>query len=329
MTTNDARDPIWDAVRGMGIVTVVLGHMEIASKLIYSFHMPLFFFLGGVLYKRRKVGELLYYIVSRMLIPYLIWAVGLSVAAHLAYQVLGIGSEEQFGNLKSEFLNILLGGGPNNTINACPAIWYLVALAIVTSLYVCIDRINIKYLRTLCVALCAIVGVVLSQKGYMGSFNIVVALLVMPFYHMGRYFRTVEKKVLQGKRLYLVGCVCLLCWIVLYKYNGTVHIYRGILGNNSLLFYIIALLGSVTCICVMKYIVSKQWLHPVSFFFQYLGKASLGIMCVHMVLIYVLKAFIGNSVVLFLTVLSGSFLIAMVWEWIYSKSIKVIQLKHW
>ena len=44
-----------DVARGIGILLVVMGHNDFAAispfmhKFIYSFHMPLFFFLGGLL----------------------------------------------------------------------------------------------------------------------------------------------------------------------------------------------------------------------------------------------------------------------------------------
>lgn len=41
-----------DVMKGIGIFLVVLGHlMSPRSPFIYSFHMPLFFILGGFLFK--------------------------------------------------------------------------------------------------------------------------------------------------------------------------------------------------------------------------------------------------------------------------------------
>ncbi len=40
-----------DIARGIGIILVILGHIGIGKvgKFIYSFHIPLFFFLSGFL----------------------------------------------------------------------------------------------------------------------------------------------------------------------------------------------------------------------------------------------------------------------------------------
>ena len=50
-----ARDPYWDIVRGIAILLVILGHSihtamgveAFGSRLIYSFHLPLFMFISG------------------------------------------------------------------------------------------------------------------------------------------------------------------------------------------------------------------------------------------------------------------------------------------
>lgn len=42
-----------DAMKGMGILLVVLGHVSLIEPLntvIYAFHMPLFFFISGFLF---------------------------------------------------------------------------------------------------------------------------------------------------------------------------------------------------------------------------------------------------------------------------------------
>lgn len=48
------RNVVVDFLKGLGILLVVMGHCDVGpnvSKLIYSFHMPLFFFLSGIVYK--------------------------------------------------------------------------------------------------------------------------------------------------------------------------------------------------------------------------------------------------------------------------------------
>lgn len=68
-----------DNLRGIGIFLVVLGHLslpEIEMKIIYSFHMPLFFFISGFLFKMNRFEDKKIGIKKRfssLIIPYLVF----------------------------------------------------------------------------------------------------------------------------------------------------------------------------------------------------------------------------------------------------------------
>ena len=50
------RNQTIDAMKGIAIILVVLGHlMSPRSSYIYAFHMPLFFFLSGYLYVMKDI----------------------------------------------------------------------------------------------------------------------------------------------------------------------------------------------------------------------------------------------------------------------------------
>lgn len=58
-----------DLSKGIGIILVILGHMQVPSLLhnfIYIFHMPLFILISGMLFK----GSKLYKSVKKLLICY-------------------------------------------------------------------------------------------------------------------------------------------------------------------------------------------------------------------------------------------------------------------
>jgi fucose 4-O-acetylase-like acetyltransferase len=83
-----------DCAKGIGIFLVVIGHVilglrvdivgpklhyyEVAAKLIYTFHMPLFFFISGLLFGRRRPESLISFLHSMtigIVAPYVIWSV--------------------------------------------------------------------------------------------------------------------------------------------------------------------------------------------------------------------------------------------------------------
>lgn len=106
-TTSEAstntRDLSMDVAKGVGIILVVIGHAWrglntagmiadqglylLIDRLIYNFHMPLFFILSGMTFQswalRRPVGEAAISRVTRLLWPLILWTY-LFAAARLA-----------------------------------------------------------------------------------------------------------------------------------------------------------------------------------------------------------------------------------------------------
>jgi len=63
-----SRNETLDNIRGVAILLMILTHGLIAAhlgnfysniiiKIVYSFHMPVFFIISGYLYKQRKLSE--------------------------------------------------------------------------------------------------------------------------------------------------------------------------------------------------------------------------------------------------------------------------------
>lgn len=75
-----------DILKGIGIFLVLLGHLPISSNMytiIYSFHMPLFFFCSGVFFRKMEVNESLIKDVKSLLIPYAFFATILIITLFL------------------------------------------------------------------------------------------------------------------------------------------------------------------------------------------------------------------------------------------------------
>jgi fucose 4-O-acetylase-like acetyltransferase len=70
------RDNAIDIAKGIGILLVIVGHTgglpadTYIHHFIYSFHMPLFFILGGFLFKPSNIGTHIRKDAKRLLLPY-------------------------------------------------------------------------------------------------------------------------------------------------------------------------------------------------------------------------------------------------------------------
>lgn len=84
ITANKTRLDYIDVSKGIGILLVVLGHLAIPSKLfdfIFSFYMPLFFIISGILlfYNNRWQTDNLQFTIKRkiksILWPYIVFSI--------------------------------------------------------------------------------------------------------------------------------------------------------------------------------------------------------------------------------------------------------------
>jgi polysaccharide biosynthesis protein PslL len=93
MIYNTSRNSIIDIAKGIGIILVVFGHnwivvhdKDVLFRVIFSFHVPLFFFLSGIFL--RESGSLIQFIVSKgdsLLKPYLVMSILLGLAEVLSH----------------------------------------------------------------------------------------------------------------------------------------------------------------------------------------------------------------------------------------------------
>ena len=71
------RDETIDIAKAIGIIAVVLGHTEFTySNFLYQFHLPLFFFLSGMVWNERKINDPPKYIISKirsLYIPFILY----------------------------------------------------------------------------------------------------------------------------------------------------------------------------------------------------------------------------------------------------------------
>jgi len=62
-----ARDPFWDIMKGIGALCIVAGHAawNLVGTYVYTFHLAIFFFIGGALFKPEHAKDPWKYLGSR------------------------------------------------------------------------------------------------------------------------------------------------------------------------------------------------------------------------------------------------------------------------
>lgn len=119
---------VWvDIAKGIGIALVVAGHTDIAplaTRCLSIFHMPLFFFLSGLLYQRRPFARMVSRRARTLLVPYLIF----SLIGFLLYNGVIDRSSPDPGRYGRQLLGILYGTPDGSYGLLVFPLWFLPSL---------------------------------------------------------------------------------------------------------------------------------------------------------------------------------------------------------
>lgn len=135
-----------DNIKAIGILLVVLGHNSIdalSEKVIFSFHMPLFFFVAGLLFYQSiniKKDSFTNFIKKRarsILTPYFIFSFLTYVywlIIHYIYLLMNGHYNDRFEPVKA-FLGIFVSNGAEGWLIHNPPLWFLSCLFVTVLLF--------------------------------------------------------------------------------------------------------------------------------------------------------------------------------------------------
>ena len=271
-----------DIAKGIGILTVVLGHILSKSQglcwFIYSFHMPLFLIMSGFFEKEQdNFKTYLLKTTKRLYLPYLAYVVLDYILYYFFYD----------RSLKNA---LILGAraaiGMEIAINL--PIWFLFALFVVKIIFQLLHLIRNKKVQTVFIMIIIFGGFlymhVFDKVIFYAIFTIVPALT---FYSIGYLLKDLSKrpfwvythKIRSKKiRTTIAMVLCLLLAAFLSQVNGDV----GVLGchfGNTLFFISTGISGAYGFIILSSILASSIKLRPR--FILYIGKHSLAIQVTH------------------------------------------------
>ncbi len=246
-----------DTAKVMGIFLVIYGHGGISDypvrDFIYTFHMPLFFVLSGLLYKPLSPIETIKKDWHTLLVPYLI------LNATCLFMFIGIAFLQ--GNLSWLFLwkrfgaiALGLGYSTQQWIPVSSPCWFLIALFLCRLLLSLIHR---HFTRTTLSALCiisVITAILMSALNIDTLIPIDSAVMAMPFVGVGYMMKSVFLRpgiIMRRARLQLLAAMAFLvisifCCVI----NGPIDMDYFSHGNSWVLFYIGGACGSAFIICI-------------------------------------------------------------------------------
>ena len=181
------RNPVFDMMKFAAIMAMIVGHCvhDWRQTIVYCWHMPLFFFVGGYFFKPSAITSAIKYNAKRLLIPYLICSV---------IAILFICGNNIFSpntNITKLITPLFFGGGQFLGNYYIYQIWFFVALFICSIIYTIINNYTSNNLhRTIIVVIISTIGYCLGQYYTTDiPFLIPQACIATIFFHVGYLYK--------------------------------------------------------------------------------------------------------------------------------------------
>ena len=292
-----------DIAKGLGMLAIIWGHIMLygwSCKMVYGFHIPVFFMLSGMCFNQKKydtVGELVVRRVKTLLVPYAIF----SVVTWLVYVVgVLVLHHDTMTNCWYYMLQTILAQGSDGYLRHNVALWFVTCLFVVDVLYYFISKLSDIAILVISV-LCAVVGVLLSRQYY----NITTlpwsfdsALVAIPFFAFGNLMvkwlshetimKMVDSNIFSTVLVTVFFTVLFLIGVQLYEYISMGH---NNLGHHAWKFYLNAFSGSISVILIsllLSSLLSQSWLQKPILYIRWLGVNSFYVMATHLPLLSLL-----------------------------------------
>lgn len=284
-----------DYAKALGVFLVIMGHTYKGYSVIgwiYSFHMPLFFFLSGITLKIEQISckEFLKKRIKSLLVPWILYST--------FYIVLEVVKRILSGNIDGTIKSFLRAAFWSRGQHATIGLWFLPLLFLVEVLLMAVCKgVRNKNLRAVMVLFITAMGFLYADKiGKALPWGLDAAFVVIFFLYAGYIFKQVwlssgtnEKQkdtlryIVVGAGLLAVNVILNNCNMKLIGNNADMYSLRY---GNAVLYVLSALAGigfvSVILGHVLKNVKSKFW--------RFMGRNTLHIYCLHeLVLMFVRK----------------------------------------
>ena len=276
-----------DITKALAMFAIVLGHTLRSGPVqtyLITFHVPLFFFLSGLVFSTKKYTSFSSYLLAKVktiLVPY--FAFGLvSVLIFLVFgrfagDVLEQGIDSKWWE---HFVALLYGNTRVFSLQANLPLWFLPCLFVVQMLYYPIDHYLLKksyspYIAAAGFALLAGLNYyVFHVFGF--PFNMETAVLMSSFFALGMAFKR-GKLFEKAKRFFYAET---LCGVALVAAGAALGLYNGHMAytwyeyGNFFFFLTAALCGCYGWLMICRNLPAYRAL-------SYTGASTLAILVMH------------------------------------------------
>lgn len=253
---------LWvDGCKGLAMILVILGHTlrtDVSLIYIYSFHMPLFFFLSGLVCneKKYKCGSFIKSRFNTLVLPYIFF--------YLLTYLYWLFVERSFRPIDMSWwqplLGMIYGGQWHGLMDHNGILWFLPCLFITELLFFSVKQIHKIGWQLLIVAVLAFVGISIKQ---ILPWCANIAAVALVFFFLGNLLRSslldkgnVNSRII-GAVIAITSCIS---YLVLAKFwHNEVQMATNSYGN-VLAFFVLAFLGTIGMVMLFKYLPFNKYL---------------------------------------------------------------------
>ncbi len=292
--TENTRNALWDTVKALGIISIVLGHIcpyPEVIKFVYSYHLIIFFFVAGVLFNTEKYGDrpIAYAVgrIRRMWPPYFLYYLFFILIHNFV-------SDTEYG-IKDTLLQIFKASLFRGKESLGGALWFIPFMLIVLFAFEAsafLSRRLFKKNASVAVAVIAAAvggaGLLLNHREISLPFHLQACLLMLPAVAAGYLFT--ELKLSPDKIFKWWAAIPAAAVVVISSniQNRRIELAADQTGGAER-FYLVSLCG-VYMICTAAHCISK--LPHISRLLSTTGRYTFDIMSLHMLINYLtVKAF--------------------------------------
>lgn len=247
-----------DVLKGIGIVLVVIGHISTTPLLvdwIYSFHMPLFFFAAGYVYKKRHIFDDLKRRFFTIIIPYFT----LGGIVFIYWAIVERRFRDSSMGVIDSFIGLLRGQYDYLDFNV--HLWFLPCFFLTVTLYNILMNID-KKLAYIVVSFLSLLYILCSLPQLPWGADWICKYVF--FYMLGNILA--EEKIVFRK--WIIGvCLLAICFIIV-KY---------LCVAENILWFITGSIGSIGIMQISSRIVGGIG----SKLLEYFGRISIVVLCIH------------------------------------------------
>lgn len=286
-----------DISKGVGMLAVVWGHIMLSgwsNLMVYAFHIPLFFFLSGMMFKPEKYNSLGAFLKRRfqtLIIPYVIYSIVTWIVWAGYSYIFNANVDSYWMPL---FQTVIAQGSGGFMVHNVP-LWFVTCLFMVEFFYYFRCKLPDFFNLMVCVimAILACRASDLVVEGYrfdLMPWNIEVSFAAVLFYCLGNLLvkHVGLMNLYQSVKIHIA-----FSWIVVFVFtvllvysglqNGAISMGHFFLGYNHYMFYINAFFGIISTVifCILLSIIKTRYGGVILNYLIWFGRYSYDAMVIH------------------------------------------------